>query len=158
MHHPTQGSWDESPHTQDGDPFLWPNERVSTGSHQPSHSPELRTGQQGEPFYSQGPDPTHTSIGQIAADHKRVSARVTALTEADERRARTIDEMLKAEERRQKMMEDILSDLETIKTRLSALEDRGADGVQERKSGGTSRIGSNNHLSLKVSTSSSRMY
>jgi len=48
----------------------------------------------------------------------------------------------------------MLGHLETIDARLSALEDGVGDvgGVQDRKIGGTSRGGSNNHLSLKVST------
>lgn len=108
-------------------------------NHQPSHSPQLRTNRLGAPFFPQdtSTDPIHASIGQIASDLKMVSARVTVLMEADERRTKTV--------------ENILSELETIKTRLSALEDRGIDGVQERKSGGSSRACSNSHLSLKVS-------
>jgi len=135
MYHPMQGTWDESPHTQDDDPFLWPNERVSMGSHQRSLSPQLRTGRQGAPFYPQGPD--SAVIGQFASDLKMLSAQIKTVMEADERHTKT--------------MEVILSEFEMMKTRLSALEDRCIDGVQERKSGGSSQIGSNNHLSLKVS-------
>ena len=52
-----------------------------------------------------------------------------------------------------KAIEGILGRLESFESQLSALEGgaTGVGGVQERKSGGTSRGGSNKHTSLKVS-------
>lgn len=137
-----QGPWDESPYTQDSDPFLWSNRRndgSSVGNYGPSPSPQPRTGRLGVPFHLQGPDPIHTSVAQFASEIKHISARVTSLVEAEEERTKTI--------------ERILGRLETIDTRLSALEDGLADinGVREKKVGGTLRGGSNSHLSLKVS-------
>jgi len=87
----TQGPWDESPDTQDGDPFLWSNRRNDgvSGSYQ-TCSPQPRTGRLGVPFYPQGPDPIHASIGQIASEVKRISAQVTKLMETDKERTETI--------------------------------------------------------------------
>ena len=90
QYQPTPSPWDES-HTQDGDPSSWYNR-----------------GSKGGPFYLQGPEPIHASIGQIASELKRVSAQVTRLEEAGEERTKAI--------------EQILDLLEAIDTRISAIE------------------------------------
>lgn len=108
---------------------------MSLGGHRP-HSPP-RPGRLGAPFYPQGLDPIHASISQIAAELKQVSARVTQLEEAQAEHT--------------KIIEQIHVRLDTLETRLNALESGAAGGVQDKKSGGSSRGGSNKHLLLKVS-------
>ena len=91
------------------------------------------------PFYPQGPDPIYAPVGQVASELKQISVQVTKLEEAVEGQTKKI--------------EGILGHLKMIETRLSTLEDgsAGGDRVPEKKVGGMSRGGSNNHLSLKVS-------
>jgi hypothetical protein len=136
-HHPCQptwGPWDESPHAQDSDPFLWSSGRtdgVSQGGY--------RTGRLGAPFHPQGLDPTHASLGEIVSKSKWISSQVISLARADDGHTESIQQILKR--------------LETIETHLSALEEGAANvsGIRERKRGGTLRGGANSHLSLKVS-------
>jgi len=126
-----QGTWDESPYGQDTDPFSWSNRR-NNRPHWPPCSPPPHLG---APIYPQGPKLVQASIGQIASELKQVSAEVIKV------------------EGHTKAIEQILGHLKTIEMCLSALEGgtTGVGGVQEKKLGGGSRDGANQHTALKVS-------
>ena len=108
-------------------------DEVIMGNSRPLYSPDIRTGNLGGPPHDQSPESASPSQAQIWAELRHMSFQISSLAEA---------------------VTCVFGCLDTIETRLDALESAlaDADGSHTKKASGSLRGSSNKHPMLKVST------